>query len=124
MTSCPARAALKGRCPVFREVSCKYVCDGKRDDEVNEVDRIVAWKTLCGGECEGGGRRMYVRTFFLVLDIFSFRRRWFVLQIARYAEFRLTKCYVSSFERCTTRSPTIRMHFGVRHPNFGDSLLG
>ena len=40
-TTCSERAALKVHCLAFREVRCKYVCDGKRVDEVNEVDRIA-----------------------------------------------------------------------------------
>ena len=41
--------------------------DGKRVDEVNEVDRIVAWKAF-GGECEGWP--LYVCACFFLSSFF------------------------------------------------------
>ena len=48
-TSCLEEAAMRVHCFAFCEVALKYVCDGKRVDEVNEVDRIVVWRTQRGG---------------------------------------------------------------------------
>ena len=57
--------------------ACMYVCDGQRVDEVNEVDRIVAWKAF-GGECEGGPAvcmygfcaSFFVSSFFVLAALF------------------------------------------------------
>jgi hypothetical protein len=42
-----ARAGCKKSCDLPEKFMCVF--DGKRVDEVNEVDRIVAWKAFGGG---------------------------------------------------------------------------